>query len=138
MFVLIACKNKSESTSLTEKDGTEIENNIPEKTTEKNPSENLVLLQGTWRNVLDPLSTIVFEGNTSQNLYDGLETGKTILFTIDSTCKNGSNPAGSEEVDKYISTTGSAEECYYIVTLDEENLVMSFLGKGNTLTFKKI
>ena len=138
MFVLIACKNNSESTSLTEKDGTEIENNISEKTTEKNPSENLVLLQGTWRNVLDPLSTIVFEGNTSQNLYDGLETGKTILFTIDSTCKNGSNPAGSEEVDKYISTTGSAEECYYIVTLDEENLVMSFLGKGNTLTFKKI
>ena len=136
LIVIIGCKDKAiqENVQVTE-DGTEIENNTTHENA--NTKTTFQLLQGTWVNVEDPRSSLVFEDSRVKNRYDGIGNDTNIRFSVGNTCSNGSNPDGSEEVDKYISTTGDAKECYYIINLSKESLMLSFLGRGNTLTFKK-
>tara|TARA_R110002072_G_scaffold14272_2_gene59419 strand:- start:129266 stop:129715 length:450 start_codon:yes stop_codon:yes gene_type:complete len=135
-ILLIGCKNEGNTSKITDADTTEVEKNTIDSTTEMT-SANFKLIQGTWRNVDDPFSTLVFEGNTTKNFYDGMDVGKIIEFSLGNNCEDGSNPENSSENDAYISTKGSANECYYIVKLDQDSLIMSFLGRGNTLRFKR-
>ena len=99
-------------------------------------AETFKMLQGTWVNVQDTLSTISFEGSTSTNSYNGTPNGRTIHFTIGNNCAAGQTVTISEK-DKYINTTGAAEECYYIKTLTKSTLELQLVASDLTLAFKR-
>ena len=125
LSIFTACKNDSKNTK-TVKDVT-----IPEVN-----SKTLKMLQGTWVNMQDTLSTISFDGNTSKNSYKGVANNRSIFFTIGDHCeKNQSISTG--EKDKYLTTTGAAEECYYIKSLNETKLELMLVAENITLQFKK-
>tara|TARA_R100000935_G_scaffold18503_1_gene35817 strand:+ start:43884 stop:44291 length:408 start_codon:yes stop_codon:yes gene_type:complete len=125
LVIFSACKNDSKNT----------ETSIDATNTETS-SKVYETLQGSWANVQDTLSTITFEGNTSRNLYKGVDTGRSIFFTINSSCATDQSIKTAEE-DKYLNTTGAAEECYYIKTLNETTLELTLVAENITLQFTR-
>jgi hypothetical protein len=103
---------------------------------ETKESKTLAMLQGTWVNLQDTLSTISFEGLTSKNSYNGVDTGRKIMFTIGDTCAD-TQRVNTAEKNKYINTTGDASECYYIETLTETELALQLVAQNITLQFKR-
>ena len=94
-------------------------------------------LQGTWVNTQSPLSTLSFNNNTVVNSYDGVVVKKNIEFSLQDSCAGTNYKDTPTEKDKYIVTTSDTPECYYIVTLDKENLILGFWGVEEPLRFKK-
>ena len=94
-------------------------------------------LQGNWVNTQNPLSTLSFNDNTVINSYDGVVVKKNIGFSIQDSCAGTNFKDTPIEKDKYIVTTSDTPECYYIVTLEKENLILGFWGVEEPLRFKK-
>ena len=94
-------------------------------------------LQGTWVNIQSPLSRLSFNNNTFVNSYDGVMVKKNLEFSVQDSCAGTNFKDTPIEKDKYIVTTSATPECYYIVTLDEENLILGFWGVEEALRFKK-
>ena len=94
-------------------------------------------LQGTWVNTQSPLSTLSFNKNTVVNSYDGVVVKKNIGFSIQDSCAGTNFKDTPIEKDKYIVTTSDTPECYYIVMLEKENLILGFWGVEEALRFKK-
>ena len=94
-------------------------------------------LQGTWVNIQSPLSRLSFNNNTFVNSYDGVMVKKNIGFSIQDSCAGTNFKDTPIEKDKYIVTTSATPECYYIVTLEKENLILGFWGVEEPLRFKK-
>ena len=91
--------------------------------------ETLIQLQGTWVNMDAPTSSLTFANNKVIN---------NIIFSIQDTCGDATAKETPEEKDRYILTSGDTKECYYIVQLDDENLILGFWGEETALRFKKI
>jgi hypothetical protein len=140
-LVLFSCKEKISSKKIAPKTIEEIQTTATEVLIENTSSETTSLtytkLQGTWLNIDAPLSSLTFKTNKVVNTYDGIDIKKNILFTIQDTCGTITNKETPREKDKYILTTGDNAECYYIVKLDEENLILGFWGGETALRFKK-
>jgi len=104
-----------------------------------NTSKDLIYnqLQGTWVNIQSPLSTLSFNNNRVVNRYDGVVVKKNIEFSLQDSCAGTNYKDTPTEKDKYIVTTSDTPECYYIVTLDKENLILGFWGVEEPLRFKK-
>ena len=104
-----------------------------------NTSKDLIYnqLQGTWVNTQSPLSTLSFNNNTVVNSYDGVVVKKNIEFSLQDSCAGTNFKDTPIQKDKYIVTTSATPECYYIVTLDKENLILGFWGVEEPLRFKK-
>ncbi len=100
--------------------------------------ETLIQLQGTWFNMDAPTSSLTFANNKVINTYDGVAVNKNIIFSIQDTCGDATAKETPEEKDRYILTSGDTKECYYIVQLDDENLILGFWGEETALRFKKI
>ena len=94
-------------------------------------------LQGTWVNTQNPLSTLSFNKNTVVNSYDGVVVKKNIGFSIQDSCAGTNFKDTPIEKNKYIVTTSDTPECYYIVMLEKENLILGFWGVEEALRFKK-
>jgi hypothetical protein len=94
-------------------------------------------LQGTWVNIEAPINSLTFADNTVVNKHDGVVVKKNILFSIQNSCGASTARETPEERDKYIVTSGDTAECYYIVQLDDENLILGFWGEETALRFKK-
>ena len=94
-------------------------------------------LQGTWVNTQNPLSTLSFNKNTVVNSYDGVVVKKNIGFSIQDSCAGTNFKDTPIEKDKYIVTTSDTPECYYIVTLEKENLILGFWVVEEPLRLKK-
>ena len=62
---------------------------------------------------------------------------KNIGFSIQDSCAGTNFKDTPIQKDKYIVTTSATPECYYIVTLDKENLILGFWGVEEPLRFKK-
>ena len=62
---------------------------------------------------------------------------KNIEFSLQDSCAGTNYKDTPTEKDKYIVTTSDTPECYYIVTLDKENLILGFWGVEEPLRFKK-
>lgn len=125
LMMLIACKSD------TNQEGIVKETKISEAN-----SKTVEMLQGTWINLQDTLSTISFHGKTSKNAYNGIDTGRNIFFTIDSNCSATPSVTASE-TDRFINTSGDANECYYIETLSEKKLALKLVAQNITLHFKR-
>ena len=130
-LLLFSCKQTSSKEGTTTKESKIIET--------FNTSKNLIYkqLQGTWVNTQSPLSTLSFNNNTVVNSYDGVVVKKNIEFSLQDSCAGTNYKDTPTEKDKYIVTTSDTPECYYIVTLDKENLILGFWGVEEPLRFKK-
>ena len=130
-LLLFSCKQTSSKEGTTTKESKIIET--------FNTSKDLIYnqLQGTWVNIQSPLSTLSFNNNRVVNSYDGVVVKKNIEFSLQDSCAGTNFKDTPIQKDKYIVTTSATPECYYIVTLDKENLILGFWGVEEPLRFKK-
>ena len=70
---------------------------------------------------------------------EGMEEWDVEEIFISDQCKNNSNPGSDPNQEKgfYISTLTS-DLCWYISFVDEETLSLIYMGRGNTLTYKRV
>ncbi|GLR19288.1 hypothetical protein [Portibacter lacus] len=125
-FLIAACKNTASEPKLVQPDHTII-----------NPanSETLALLQGRWKNVSDPKNTMVIEGNSKKEEYEGMEVTNLSYFELDNRCINLNMPDQTPETDRYIIIENV---CLYIKEISEENLVIANAESGNFLVYQRV
>ena len=110
------------------------------KTTETDNTSSAAIysqLQGTWVNIQSPASTLTFQGKVVVNSFDGIAVKKNLGFSLQDSCTDTNFKNTPIEKNKYIVTTSATPECYYIVRLDKENLILGFWGIEEPLKFKK-
>ena len=110
------------------------------KTTETDNTSSAAIysqLQGTWVNIQSPASTLTFKGKVVVNSFDGIAVKKNLGFSLQDSCTGTNFKNTPIEKNKYIVTTSATPECYYIVRLDKENLILGFWGIEEPLKFKK-
>lgn len=102
---------------------------------------NLELLQGKWQSIDDKTNFLIFENNHRKeaNIIKGKGDWDDEEFVLSDKCINDSDKdiELDKEKDKYISCLES-DLCWYIVSIDEKTLSLSYMGRGNTLTYKKV
>ena len=130
-LLLFSCKQ----TSLKEGTTTKESENLDTVNTSRDVIYNQ--LQGTWVNTQSPASTLTFEAKNVVNSFDGIAIKKNIGFSIQDSCAGTNFKDTPIQKDKYIVTTSDTPECYYIVTLEKENLILGFWGVEEPLRFKK-
>lgn len=97
---------------------------------------NFELIQGTWQSTDDPKSHIVFASAIKKDVYNGKVLSQT-SFLISDRCKNESNISGEVAPDAFM-TLPNEDQCFYILRLDDNLLQLNYVGRGNTLTYKRI
>lgn len=96
------------------------------------------LLIGTWQSTSDPRFIVKIDGKFYHEIYKN--TPPSILkYTITNTC---SCDAKHTLTEKTLLVTYEEDPtdcyCYSITKLDSKNLIMTYIGRGNSLSFKKI
>jgi hypothetical protein len=130
-LLLFSCKQTSLKEVTTTKESEIIE------TVDKSKAKVYMQLQGTWVNIQSPASTLTFEAKNVVNSFDGIAIKKNIGFSIQDSCAGTNFKDTPIQKDKYIVTTSDTPECYYIVMLEKENLILGFWGVEEALRFKK-
>ncbi|MCU0439913.1 MAG: hypothetical protein MUC49_18670 [Raineya sp.] len=135
--------DKKDSTS-TEKTTQKVDSSTSTpKTEEKTTKSTLDLLQGKWQSIDDSRSFVVFENNLRKDIYDGEKSIEDEVFVLSDECQNPLDKKVNKEKklpkekDKYISCAKS-DMCWYILELDDKTLSLSYMSRGNTLTYKKV
>ncbi len=97
------------------------------------------MLQGKWQHFEDKTNYLVFEGNHREEIAEGMDKWDDKTFILSNKCANQSDKDNGivPEKDRYISCIES-DLCWYIVDVDKENLSLSYMGRGNTLTYKRV
>jgi hypothetical protein len=101
---------------------------------------DIELLQGTWQSLDDEASFLVIEGDRMKNYYGGMEEeldNEPII--ISDTCMNESDSENGlpEEKNRYLSNP-NLDMCWYIESLDENNLTLIYMARGNKITYKRV
>lgn len=150
-FSLISCKNdsavknntiqteqKSHDVSTFKKDSTTAINKSILNNEETN-SSILELLQGKWQHHSDNTNFLIFENNHRKEIAGATDKWGDETFTLSNKCLNESDIDNGipPEKDKYISCIES-DLCWYIVEINKENLTLSYMGRGNTLKYKRV
>ena len=130
-LLLFSCKQTSLKEVTTTKESEIIE------TVDTSKAKVYMQLQGTWVKIQSPASTLTFEAKNVVNSFDGIAIKKNIGFSIQDSCAGTNFKDTPIQKDKYIVTTSDTPECYYIVTLEKENLILGFWGVEEPLRFKK-
>ena len=97
------------------------------------------LLEGTWQNVDDKSNYLVFENGMRKEIVAGMDDWDVEAYTLSDFCTNETDKEKelSGEKEKYISCNES-DLCWYINQLDKENLVVTYTGRGNSLSYKRV
>ncbi len=97
------------------------------------------MLQGKWQSVDDKTNVIMFDQNDRKESSDGMKTWDKEVFILSDKCSNESdqNNGMKLEKDKYISCKES-DLCWYIVLINKDLLTLSYMGRGNTLKYKRV
>lgn len=99
-------------------------------------TSELLMLQGRWQNEEDEKETIEFRGLKKISEYAGLEIREELEVSVSNACND--KPHESLEGGKYINEIKISGLCYYIVKLHKNQLELSYVGRGNTLRYKKV
>lgn len=134
-----AGETKAVATSLT---GQTAKKTDPAKAAQTKPgakTSNFDLLQGKWQNVDDKTNFVIFEKNQRKEISEGMEDWDETEYALSDVCKNDSNKGKvtEKEKDRYISLLGD-DLCCYIEKLDATTLSISYMGRGNTFTYKRV
>jgi len=138
---LTSCGSKKSVTE-TKKDTVskkELTSELPKETLKesaKEPDSKTSALEGNWVSTDDPKSELQVKGNEWIEIYKG-ETPETTKFATGDSClandKAKTNPKG-----KYITVFDKDDSrCFYIINVNDTKLELSYVGRGNTLTYKK-
>ena len=113
------------------------QSNIDKASTVNNSVTNQ-LLQGKWQAVDDKKNFLVFDKNERKETGDG-STWDSETYVLSDKCLNESDlENGIEpEKDKYISCAES-DLCWYIVLINKDFLTLSYMGRGNSLEYKRV
>ena len=130
---VFSCKKKEETPK-----NIEVEQKI-EKVVPKESSSNskIDFLQGSWQNIDDPKSKMSFKGNLWIDTYEGMKEISKNTFEINDQCANVTQQNAPKLKDGYISIA-KLKQCYKIVKVDKEYLELSYVGRGNSLKYKRI
>ena len=108
--------------------------------TSQNSSINIFdLIQGKWQNLNDKTNYLIFDNNNRKEIGSGMQTWNVESFILSKKCLNENdekNNVRSKE-DRYISCKDS-DLCWYIEEVDKNFLTLIFVGRGNTLKYKRI
>lgn len=94
------------------------------------------LLQGTWVSDADANVSWTFaSGQLTEALKGAQDRRQSGAYTLSDDCLNGdgngaTTPAG------YLNLV-NPDRCFFIVSLTDEALTLSYVGRGNTLRFRK-
>lgn len=134
---MTSCDSKKPVTE-TKKDSVS-QKELPKETVKesvKEPDSKTSALEGNWVSTDDPKSELQIKGNEWIEIYKGEKPETTKFATGDSCLANDkvkTNPKG-----KYITVFDKDESrCFYIVNVNDSKLELSYVGRGNTLTYKK-
>jgi hypothetical protein len=134
---MTSCNSKKQVTEI--KKDTVSQKELPKETlkvADKEPDSKTSALEGNWVSTDDPKSELQVKGNEWIEIYKGEKPETTKFATGDSCLANDkarTNPKG-----KYITVFDKDESrCFYIVSVTDSKLELSYVGRGNTLTYKK-
>ena len=104
-----------------------------------NPTETMKLLQGTWQHVEDPTNYLVFENNLRKEIAGDMSEWDSEAFILSDKCLNESDKGAVATTEKgyYISCVQS-DLCWFVEEVNKDNLVLSYMGRGNFLTYKRV
>jgi hypothetical protein len=96
------------------------------------------LIQGKWQSLEDESNFLVFEKNERKEISDGMDSWDVEPFVLSDKCLNESDSNNGIELekDRYISCMES-DLCWYIVDVNRDFLSLSYMGRGNTLRYKR-
>ena len=148
LSVLTGCnagRNKRETLKAPNKETNQGDATTQAKSSNANPvvakKTTFEMLQGKWQSTDDQTNFLVFENNHRKeaNIIDGKGDWDDDEFVISDQCLNESNKNGgfAKEKDKYLSCLQS-DQCWYIISVDTTTLSLSYMGRGNTLTYNKV
>lgn len=103
---------------------------------DRSRSIDIQKLQGKWRSLDDPRSTRSIQGNKVFDYYEGFEQVMEMTFEIGDNCLNASNNASLDVSQSYM-TFNEVDQCFYIIKLDDRDMELSLVGRGNTLRFRR-
>ena len=108
-------------------------------TEKKNVMSINELLQGKWQSMDDKTNFLMFDENERKEISDGMKTWDKEAFVLSNKCLNESDKENGLklEKDKYMSCMES-DLCWYIVFLNKDFLTLSYMGRGNTLKYKRV
>lgn len=97
------------------------------------------LLQGKWQHIDDKTNYLEFTGDRRKEISGGMDTWDDEPFILSEKCVNPSDKDNGEtpEKDRFISCPES-DLCWYIISVDKESLSLSYMGRGNTLTYNRV
>ena len=98
----------------------------------------ITMLQGTWNSRDDKNLSITFDKNTRVETRDGKTLGKIRYFEIADQCNNDTSKAQKivKAKAKYISMQ-DIDMCYFIKKITRNELILSYVGRNNTLRYIK-
>lgn len=138
-LILTSCETDSKKPVTETKKDTVVQKELPKETvkeSDKEPDSKTSALEGNWVSTDDPKSELQVKGNEWIETYKGEKPETTKFATGDSCLANDkakTNPKG-----KYITVFDKDDSrCFYIVSVNDSKLELSYVGRGNTLTYKK-
>ncbi|MCX6159421.1 MAG: hypothetical protein WCK13_03905 [Ignavibacteriota bacterium] len=138
-FLLASCDSGPKKQDTETKKDTTSKKELPKETMKESPKEpdsKISALEGKWVSTDDSKSVLQVKGNEWIEIYNGEKPEITKFATGDSCLANDkakTNPKG-----KYITVFDNDEiRCFYIVNVNDSKLELSYVGRGNTLTYKK-
>ncbi|MBM77690.1 MAG: hypothetical protein CL846_04350 [Crocinitomicaceae bacterium] len=97
------------------------------------------LLKGKWQDIEDKSNYLVFEDGLRKEIAGEAKNWDEEEYVLSNSCLNVSdkeNNIKTEEL-RFISCLNS-DMCWYIVSLDENNLTLSYMGRGNSLNYTRV
>lgn len=100
---------------------------------------NSDLLQGKWQSTSDKSNFLIFENNHRKES-GGYGSYDDYVFIISDACMDDGSVYYSgipKEKDRYISLVDEGL-CWYIIDVTPTELNLSYVSRGNTLSYKKV
>lgn len=99
-------------------------------------ADKIKAMQGDWISTDDPKAAVRVDGLIWNDVYDNEPMGQSVM-SLDTICAE-EETGGADILQLY--QLGSADMmlmCYALVSVDAENLELSYIGRGNTLAFTR-
>jgi hypothetical protein len=129
-YTLSGCGNKLTTNNLS----------IPKSSLDTQTAQsNFEKIQGKWQSTDDKTNFLVFEKDHRKEFADGMEKWDDEIFVLGDKCLNDLDKDKEIEAEKnkYISCIKS-DLCWYITEVNSTDLSLSYMGRGNTLMYKKV
>ena len=138
LTILTAISCKSDKTEVVTEEALKKAVTAPMMSTDPAIQNTIKMLQGTWNSRDDKNVSVIFENNTRVETKDGKTLGKTRYFEIADQCNNDTSKSQKivKAKAKYISMQ-DIDMCYFIKKITRNELVLSYVGRNNTLRYIK-